>query len=240
MNDRIYRIEVDGTEIEVRGYSIERLYGQPSEIEDVNISRATVIAQRKATMSKCLITATPAFYIGLMSGELATDKPVFFRLYDYKKMWYVTLMLRTDGYFSVYAFNMDSLSDYTRAFTSQEDAILFCANIFNENVAVKNLYGNIESLLNACQTRNDYEDREEVAAKMLESYLNNSCFEYDKFAATICRIHPTLQQNYFRAVKASMLYMASRDRGVDPRNKASHEMCRKLVQTLNETGLPCI
>ena len=64
MNDRIYKIEVDGTEIEVRGYSIERLYGQPSEIEDVNISRATVIAQRKATMSKCLITATPAFYIG--------------------------------------------------------------------------------------------------------------------------------------------------------------------------------
>lgn len=240
MNDKIYKIEVDGTEIEVRGYSIEHLYGQPSETEDINLSRATAIAKRRVIMDKCQITATPAFYIGLMSGKLATDKPVYFKVYDYKKMWYITIMLRADGYFSLYAFNMDNLSEYTRAFTEQKDAMLFCANIFNENVAIKNLYGDIESLLNGCKTRNDYENREEVAAKMLESYLNNSCFEYDKFAAAICCVHPTLQQNYFRAVKASVLYMASRDRGVDDRNKASYEMCRKLVKTLNETGLPSI
>lgn len=240
MNDKIYKIVVDGTEMEVRGYSMELLYGEPSEIEEVNISRATVIAKRRAIMNKCLITATPAFYVGLMYGELAMDKPVCFRLYDYTKMWYVTFMLRTDGYFSVYAFNMSDLSEYTRAFTGKEDAILFCANIFNENVAVENLYGNIESLLKACQTRNDYDSREEVAAKMLESYINNMSFNYEKFATAMCNIHPTLQQNYFRAVKGCILYMASRERGIDDRNKAAYEMCRKLVQTLNEAGLPFI
>ena len=53
--------------------------------------------------------------------------------------------------------------------------------------------------------------------------------------------HKTLEQTFFRTVKAGILAMAERDpRRIDGRNEASYEMCRMLAPMLQDTGLPFI
>ena len=84
--------------------------------------------------------------------------------------------------------------------------------------------------------------REYKAAMDLENALNDSCFNYDNFANSIQFMHPTLQQSLFRLIRAVIKEQAREDRYFDGRNKASHEMAKKLKIIIDTEcdGLPYI
>ena len=83
--------------------------------------------------------------------------------------------------------------------------------------------------------------REYKAAKQLEYAMNDLGFKSERFAQALPYFHKTLEQTFFRTVKAGILAMAERDpRRIDGRNEASYEMCRMLAPMLQDTGLPFI
>ena len=83
--------------------------------------------------------------------------------------------------------------------------------------------------------------REYKAAKQLEYAMNDLGFKSERFAQALPYFHKTLEQTFFRTVKAGILAMAERDpRRIDGRNEASYEMCRMLAPMLQDTRLPFI
>lgn len=85
------------------------------------------------------------------------------------------------------------------------------------------------------------ESREYKAAMELERALNNFSFDPERFAQSVFYMHRTLQQNFFRTVKASILAMAEKESNcIDDRNEASHEMCQMLAPILQDIRLPFI
>lgn len=85
------------------------------------------------------------------------------------------------------------------------------------------------------------QSREYKAAKQLEYAMNDFGFKPERFAEALPFFHRTLEQTFFRTVKASILAIAERDsRHIDERNEASHEMCRMLAPILQDIRLPFI
>ena len=83
--------------------------------------------------------------------------------------------------------------------------------------------------------------REYKAAKQLEYAMNDFGFKPERFAEALPFFHKTLEQTFFRTVKACILAMAERDPSrIDDRNRASYEMCRMLAPMLEDTRLPFI
>lgn len=82
--------------------------------------------------------------------------------------------------------------------------------------------------------------REYKAAMNLEDALNDVCFDYKKFAESVKLYHPTLQQNLFRLIREIINVQADENRYYDARNKASHEMARKLKVVVENECLPYI
>lgn len=82
--------------------------------------------------------------------------------------------------------------------------------------------------------------REYKAAMALEDALNHTCFDYKKFAESVKLYHPTLQQNLFRLIGEIINVQADENRYYDARNKASHEMARKLKAIVENECLPYI
>lgn len=75
--------------------------------------------------------------------------------------------------------------------------------------------------------------REYKAAKQLEYAMNDLGFKSERFAQALPYFHKTLEQTFFRTVKASITAMAGRDsRCIDDRNRASYEMCQMLASML--------
>lgn len=87
-----------------------------------------------------------------------------------------------------------------------------------------------------------YNTREYEAAQGLEKALNDYNWSPQKFADCIGTFHKTLQQTLMRTIVAVIKNMGSDHYSVDSRNKASHELCRKIVNSgiLDETTLPLI
>ena len=85
------------------------------------------------------------------------------------------------------------------------------------------------------------ENFEYKAAKQLEYAMNDFGFKPERFAQALPYFHKTLEQTFFRTVKASITAMAGRDpRCIDDRNRASYEMCQTLASMLEDTRLPFI
>ena len=79
------------------------------------------------------------------------------------------------------------------------------------------------------------------AAKALEQALNDTGFSPERFAETLPFFHKTLEQTFFRTIKACIIAMAKREScRIDSRNQASYEMCRMLTPMLEDTDLPFI
>ena len=71
--------------------------------------------------------------------------------------------------------------------------------------------------------------------------MNDLGFKSERFAQALPYFHKTLEQTFFRTVKASITAMAGRDsRCIDDRNRASYEMCQMLASMLEDTRLPFI
>lgn len=85
------------------------------------------------------------------------------------------------------------------------------------------------------------QSREYKAAKALEQALNDMGFSPGRFAETLPYFHKTLEQAFFKVVKACIIGMAKREPNrIDGRNRAAYEMCRMLAPMLENTALPCI
>ena len=85
------------------------------------------------------------------------------------------------------------------------------------------------------------DSREFRAARALEDAINSFSFNPDRFAEAIPYMHRTLQQNFFRLVRSCVCKMANAESWrIDPRNEASHKMCKAIAEPMSEYSLPYI
>ena len=85
------------------------------------------------------------------------------------------------------------------------------------------------------------DSREFKAARASEDAINSFSFNPDRFAEAIPYMHRTLQQNFFRLVRSCVCKMANAESWrIDPRNEASHKMCKAIAEPMSEYSLPYI
>lgn len=84
--------------------------------------------------------------------------------------------------------------------------------------------------------------REYKAAKDLERALNDYGWNPAIFAESTRYFHRTLQQNLVRTIVAIIKIVGSEDYRTDLRNQASHELCKRIVESglLDDAHLPFI
>ena len=73
--------------------------------------------------------------------------------------------------------------------------------------------------------------KEYSTAMLLEQALNDYSWSPTKFAESIRCIHKTLQQTLVRTIAAVIKEMGSEHHSVDARNKASHELCKEILNS---------
>jgi len=83
-------------------------------------------------------------------------------------------------------------------------------------------------------------DKEYKAAMALEDAINDFGWNPKKFAKACSQMHRTLQQSLFRTIVAVLREYADPNRSVDPRNEASKEGSRKLLEVIDEMYIPFI
>ncbi|MDM8257662.1 hypothetical protein [Phocaeicola barnesiae] len=84
--------------------------------------------------------------------------------------------------------------------------------------------------------------REYKAAKDLERALNDYSWNPERFAESTRFFHRTLQQNLVRTVVAIIRMVGSENYGTGLRNRAAHELCKRIVESglLDDAHLPFI
>ena len=86
------------------------------------------------------------------------------------------------------------------------------------------------------------DSREYKAAQELERALNDYSWNPKRFAESTRYYHRTLQQELMRTIVAIIQMVVDESYGTDLRNKASHELCKKIIESgaLDEAYLPFI
>ena len=84
------------------------------------------------------------------------------------------------------------------------------------------------------------ESREYKAAKALEDSINDMSWNPKEFAEATLTFHRTLQQTLFRTLVAVLREYADPNRSVDPRNEASKDGSRKLLELIDTLYIPFI
>ena len=82
--------------------------------------------------------------------------------------------------------------------------------------------------------------REYKAAKALEDSINDMSWNPKEFAEATLTFHRTLQQTLFRTLVAVLREYADPNRSVDPRNEASKDGSRKLLEVIDTLYIPFI
>lgn len=84
--------------------------------------------------------------------------------------------------------------------------------------------------------------REYKAAQDLERALNDYGWNPALFAESTRYFHRTLQQTLIKTVVAIIRMVGSESYGTDLRNRASHKLCKRIVESgvLDDTHLPFI
>ena len=88
--------------------------------------------------------------------------------------------------------------------------------------------------------RMNTKSREYQAAKSLEDSINDMSWNEKEFAKACCTFHRTLQQTLFRTLVAVLREYADPNRSVDPRNEASKDGSRKLLEVIDTLYIPFI
>ena len=84
------------------------------------------------------------------------------------------------------------------------------------------------------------ESREYKAAKALQESINDMRRNPKDFAQETLTFHRTLQQTLFRTLVAVLREYADPNRSVDPRNEASKDGSRKLLEVIDTLYIPFI
>lgn len=84
--------------------------------------------------------------------------------------------------------------------------------------------------------------REYKAAQELENALNDYGWNPRRFAESTRCYHRTLQQTLIKTIVEIIRMVGSKDYDTDLRNQASHELCKRIVDSgvLDESYLPFI
>ena len=84
--------------------------------------------------------------------------------------------------------------------------------------------------------------REYKAAKDLERALNDYGWNPERFAESTSYFHRTLQQELMKTIVAIIRKMGSDGCRTDLRNSASHELCKRIMESglLDDAHLPFI
>ena len=84
--------------------------------------------------------------------------------------------------------------------------------------------------------------REYKAAQELERALNDMSWNPKRFAEGVGHYHRTLQQELMKTIVAIIKMVGDDNYGIDLRNQASHELCKKIIDSgaLDDTYLPFI
>ena len=84
--------------------------------------------------------------------------------------------------------------------------------------------------------------REYKAAQELERALNDYSWNPKRFAESTKCYHRTLQKELIKTIVEIIRMVGSKDYGTDLRNQASHELCKRIVDSgvLDEAHLPFI
>ena len=84
--------------------------------------------------------------------------------------------------------------------------------------------------------------REYKAAQELERALNDYSWNPKRFAESTRYYHRTLQQELMKTIVEIIRMVGNKDYGTDLRNQASHELCKRIVDSgvLDEAHLPFI
>jgi hypothetical protein len=84
--------------------------------------------------------------------------------------------------------------------------------------------------------------REYKAAQELERALNDYSWNPKKFAESTRYYHRTLQQELMKTIVEIIRMVGNKNYGTDLRNQASHELCKRIVDSgvLDEAHLPFI
>lgn len=90
-----------------------------------------------------------------------------------------------------------------------------------------------------CELENSNEFK---AAKGLEHALNDYGWNGKRLALAATTFHRTLQQTLFRSMVEVIRIMGSEGYGYDLRNKASYEICKKIMESgvLDNESIPFI
>lgn len=84
--------------------------------------------------------------------------------------------------------------------------------------------------------------KEYKTAMALEDAINDYGWSPSKFAESVSYMHKTNQQSLMRTIVATIREIGDDSHSVDPRNKASHELCRNIINSglLDEASLPMV
>ncbi len=84
--------------------------------------------------------------------------------------------------------------------------------------------------------------REYKAAQELERALNDYSWNPKRFAESTRYYHRTLQQELMKTIVEIIRMVGNKNYGTDLRNQASHELCKRIVDSgvLDEAHLPFI
>lgn len=84
--------------------------------------------------------------------------------------------------------------------------------------------------------------KEFSTAMLLEQALNDYNWSPTRFAESIGCIHKTLQQTLVRTIVEIIKEIGSDHHNVDSRNRASHELCKEIVNSglFDDYSLPMI
>lgn len=77
---------------------------------------------------------------------------------------------------------------------------------------------------------------EKELAQVIENAVNNFSFNPKKVAEQEPFMHRTLQQNVYKLCKAIIEVIGADDYSTDPRNQASHDEAKAMLDYLKEHG----
>lgn len=77
---------------------------------------------------------------------------------------------------------------------------------------------------------------EKELAQAIETAVNNYSFNPKKVASQVPMMHRTLQQSVYRLCKAIIEVIGADDYATDPRNQASHNEAKAMLNYLKEHG----
>ncbi len=77
---------------------------------------------------------------------------------------------------------------------------------------------------------------EKELAQAIENAVNNYSFDPKKVASQVPMMHRTLQQSVYKLCRAIIEVIGADDYATDPRNQASHDEAKAMLNYLKEYG----